>query len=241
MKFKKNKKNVDIVIPFHNEFKNLKILIPQIIESTSNFKQFNIRYIFINDGSTDGSEKIVQKYLKSKKFNLIINKKKLGQTPSYKKYLQLFKSDFFIRIDADNQDNPIYLKKILKLLMKNDYDMILANRLLRKHPVSMIILTYIYNLITKLLIKVNLPTYSSSLVSYKKNLIKPHNLRYNDHRYMPLIAIFNGAKKIHIFSTIHKKRRYGQSNYSITKKIIFGFPEFFYFFIRLKTGKFKGD
>ena len=95
------------------------------------------------------------------------------------------------------------------------------------------------NLITKFLIKVDLPTYSSSLVSYKRNLIKPYNLKYNDHRYMPLIAIFNGAKKIHIFSAIHKKRRYGQSNYSIIKKIIFGFPEFFYFFIRLKIGKFR--
>ena len=239
MKFKKNKKNIDIVIPFYNEFKNLKILIPQIIKSTSNFKKFKIRYIFINDGSTDGSEKIVQNYLKFEKFNLIINKEKLGQTLSYKKYLELFKSDFFIRIDADNQDNPVYLKKILKLLMDNDYDMILADRLLRKHPISMIILTYIYNLITKFLIKVDLPTYSSSLVSYKRNLIKPYNLKYNDHRYMPLIAIFNGAKKIHIFSSIHKKRRHGQSNYSIIKKIIFGFPEFFYFFIRLKIGKFR--
>jgi glycosyltransferase involved in cell wall biosynthesis len=239
MQFKKNKKNIDIVIPFYNEFKNLKILIPQIIKSTSNFKKFKIRYIFINDGSTDGSEKIVQNYLKFEKFNLIINKEKLGQTLSYKKYLELFKSDFFIRIDADNQDNPVYLKKILKLLMDNDYDMILADRLLRKHPISMIILTYIYNLITKFLIKVDLPTYSSSLVSYKRNLIKPYNLKYNDHRYMPLIAIFNGAKKIHIFSAIHKKRRYGQSNYSIIKKIIFGFPEFFYFFIRLKIGKFR--
>ena len=115
----------------------------------------------------------------------------------------------------------------------------MADRLLRKHPMMIIILTYIYNLITKFLIKVDLPTYSSSLVSYKRKFIKPNNLKYNDHRYLPLIAIFNGAKKIHTFSVIHRKRRYGQSNYSIIKKIFLGFPEFFYFFIRLKLGKFK--
>ena len=241
MKFKNNKKKVDIVVPFFNECKNLKILIPQIIKSTSNFNQFRIRYIFINDGSTDDSEKVIKKYLKLKKFFLIKNKKKLGQTLSYKKYLEFFKSDFFIRIDSDNQDNPIHLKKILQLLMKNDYDVILANRLVRKHPILIVILTFIYNLITRLLIKVDLPTYSSSLVSYKRNFIKATNLKYNDHRYMPLIAIFNGAKKVHTFSVIHRKRQFGKSNYSIIKKIFFGFPEFFYFFIRLKAGRFKGN
>ncbi len=242
MKFKNNKKKtVDIVVPFFNEYQNLKILIPQIIKSTSNFKQFKIRYVFINDGSLDNSEKVVRKYLKSKKFYLINNKHNLGQTLSYKKYLEIFKSDFFIRIDSDNQDNPTHLKKIFKLLIKNDYDVILANRLVRKHPVSIVILTYIYNLITRFLIKVDLPTYSSSLVSYKRNFIKANNLGYNDHRYMPLIAIFNGAKKVHTFSVIHRKRQYGKSNYSIVKKIFFGLPEFFYFFLRLKAGKFKED
>ena len=102
MKFKTYKKNIDIVVPFYNEFKNLKTLIPKIIKSTSNFKQLNIRYIFINDGSTDDSDKIIKKYLKSKNFYLLKSKKKLGQTLSYKKYLKLFKSDFFIRIDSDN-------------------------------------------------------------------------------------------------------------------------------------------
>tara|TARA_A100001011_G_scaffold392898_1_gene481474 strand:- start:2633 stop:3361 length:729 start_codon:yes stop_codon:yes gene_type:complete len=240
MKFKNNKKkNIDIVVPFYNEYKNLEILIPQIIKSTSNFNQFRIRYIFINDGSTDESEKVVKKYLNSKKFYLIDNKKKLGQTLSYKKYLKYFKSDFFIRIDSDNQDNPIHLKKILQLLMKNDYDVILANRLVRKHPTLIVILTFIYNFITRFLIKVDLPTYSSSLVSYKRNFINAKNLKYNDHRYMPLIAIFNGAEKVHTFSVIHRKRQHGKSNYSIIKKIFFGLPEFFYFFIRLKAGRFK--
>ena len=42
MKFKTYKKSIDIVIPFYNEFENLKILIPKIIKSTSNYKQFKI-------------------------------------------------------------------------------------------------------------------------------------------------------------------------------------------------------
>ena len=66
--------------------------------------------------------------------------------------------------------------------------------MVRKHPRLIVILTYIYNLITRFLVKVDLPTYSSSLV-YKRAYIRSTNLKYNDHRYMPLIAIFNGAKK----------------------------------------------
>ena len=37
--------------------------------------------------------------------------------------------------------------------------------------------------------------------------INHKNLKFNDHRYLPLIAINNGAKKIKIFDTVHRKIR----------------------------------
>ena len=63
--------------------------------------------IFIDDGSNDKSQSIIRKFLKDNKFiKLIINKQRKGQTYCYKKYLSKFKSEYFIRIDGDNQDNP---------------------------------------------------------------------------------------------------------------------------------------
>ena len=45
------------------------------------------------------------------------------------------------------------------------------------------------------------------------------NLRYNDHRYLPIIAIDNGVKKIKTFPVIHEKRKFGFSKYKMFKKV----------------------
>ena len=103
----------------------------------------------------------------------------------------------------------------------------------------MIILTHLYNKLISLLVKKKLNNYSSSLVCYRRKLISYENLILNDHRYLPIIAIDNGATKIKNFQIIHKKRIYGNTKYNILKKIIFALPEFLYLFYRLKRGYYK--
>ena len=75
------------------------------------------------------------KILKDNKFiKLIINKQRKGQTYCYKKYLSKFKSEYFIRIDGDNQDNPKYILNILSLI--KDYDIIMGNRTLKTFDIN---------------------------------------------------------------------------------------------------------
>ena len=236
---KKPRKLIDIVIPFNNECENLKILLPKILKVLKNIKFFRFRIVFIDDGSIDGGNLIINSYKKkNKNIFLITNFKKSGQTYSYKKYLEKFKSKFFIRMDADNQDDPKYIIPILKLVAKN-YDLILTTRTGRQHSLHMIILTHLYNKLISLLVKKKLNNYSSSLVCFRRKLISYENLILNDHRYLPIIAIDNGATKIKNFQIIHKKRIYGNTKYNILKKIIFALPEFLYLFYRLKRGYYK--
>lgn len=232
-------KKIDIVVPAHNEELNLIKLIPELLRIVKKNKVFRFRLIFIDDGSNDKSQSIIRKFLKDNKFiKLIINKQRKGQTYCYKKYLSKFKSEYFIRIDGDNQDNPKYILNILSLI-KKDYDIIMGNRTLRKHSILMVCLTFLYDNLIFLLIRKKLKTYSSSLVCFKRMYINHKNLKFNDHRYLPLIAINNGAKKIKIFDTVHQKRKFGKSKYKISTKIITAFPEFLFFYLRLKAGFFK--
>ena len=236
---KNSRQIIDIVIPFYNEELNLPILLPKIISIIKKFNSFKFRIICVNDGSTDKSVNTIKKFQKKYQFiKLISNKINLGQTLSYKKYLKKFKADFFIRIDADNQDNPKYISNILKFV-KKDFDLIITKRELRKHSMLMIILTFLYENLIRILIKKDLKAYSSSLVCYKKNLLNCRNLKFNDHRYLPLISIYNGANKIKVLKVIHEKRTHGFSKYSITSKVIMALPEFLIFFLRLKMGHFK--
>ena len=141
-------------------------------------------------------------------------------------------------MDADNQDEPKNLIKMSNLITKN-YDLIITERKIRKHSLYMIILTFFYNKLISLLFKNKLKNYSSSLVCYKRKFVSFKNLKNNDHRYLPLIAIDNNAKKIISFPILHKQRIFGKTKYGMFKKIFFALPEFLYFYYRLKKGNFK--
>ena len=230
---------IDIVIPFYNEYQNLQILLPKILKTIKKIKKLKFRLILVDDGSTDSGSKLVNKFKKKYKYTILLkNEKRCGQTYCYKSYLKKFKAVYFIRMDADNQDEPEHLIKISKLIL-NGYELILTERKLRKHSIYMIILTFLYNKLISLLVAKKLANYSSSLVCFKSKYIPVKNLNNNDHRYLPIIAIDNKVKKIKVFSILHKKRRFGFTKYGMYKKIFFALPEFLYFFYRLKRGYFK--
>ena len=235
----KPRKFVDIVIPFNNEYRNLQILLPKILKVIKKIKFLKFRLVFVDDGSVDGGYIIIGKFKKKyKHIFLLKNKKNFGQTHCYVNYFKRFKMDYFIRMDADNQDNPKYLLQISKFISE-DYDLILTERKLRKHSLYMIILTFLYNKLIAILVKKRLKNYSSSMACFRKKFLPKRNLKYNDHRYLPIISIENGAKKIKTFNVVHEKRKFGFTKYGMIKKVFFALPEFIYFFYRLKIGCFK--
>jgi len=122
----KPRKFVDIVIPFNNEYRNLQILLPKILKVIKKIKFLKFRLVFVDDGSVDGGHIIIGKFKKQyKHIFLLKNKKNFGQTHCYVNYFKRFKMDYFIRMDADNQDNPKYLLQISKFISE-DYDLILS-------------------------------------------------------------------------------------------------------------------
>ena len=235
----KPRKFIDLVIPFHNEHLNLQILLPKILKVIKKIKYFKFKLILIDDGSTDKGYEFVKQFKKRyKNIFLLKNKIKSGQTYSYRNYLKNYKTDYFIRMDADNQDDPKHLIRISKFILKG-YELILTERKLRQHSKNMIVLTFLYNKLISFLVKKKLKNYSSSLACFKRKYVPFINLRFNDHRYLPIISIDNDAKKIKTFPIMHKKRMFGFTKYGMSRKLFFALPEFIYFFYRLKRGYFK--
>ena len=101
--------SLSIVIPVHNEEEQLKITIPKLIHFKKKINDLEI--IFVDDLSTDNTNKLIKKYIIRKKFiKLIKNKKKgLGSAISYsilrskKKYVCIFMAD----MSDDLKDEPV--------------------------------------------------------------------------------------------------------------------------------------
>ena len=229
------RKLLSVVIPFHNEEESLRELIPLLME---NIQQLNRSFevILVDDVSTDNSAEVVkelqQQYPEIKLFQLPYRG---GQTGCYEQAFRVAQGEYIIRMDADLQDDPRDLPKFLEKIGEGS-ELVMGLRECRKHTKILRLASGIYDLMIIALFNSPLHANSGSYVAFKAKLVKDIPFRKNDHRYLALITMRRGAKKISEVFVRHHERRYGKSKYNPFKKLVLGIPEVFFFLIRLKFG-----
>ena len=98
-----NKKEplITIYITNHNYGKYIK----QSIDSVLNQTYQNFEIIIIDDGSTDNSKNIIEKYKNDKKVRIIYQNNK-GLTVSNNIAIKVYKGEYITRLDADDWLDP---------------------------------------------------------------------------------------------------------------------------------------
>lgn len=113
---------VDIILPVYNS----KSFILDTLRSVIKQAYQDWRVIIIDDGSTDNSVDLINKFLKSskykKKFILIQNKINKGQAFSRNLALKCCNSKFIAFIDSDDVWQKNKLKKQINFMVKNNYN-----------------------------------------------------------------------------------------------------------------------
>lgn len=128
---KKNKSNklISIIIPVLNEEKNIPILYRKLI---SGLRGFRLEIIFINDGSSDSSEKKTDSICKKDKRVKLINlSRNFGHQIAITCGLDYASGDVAVIIDADLQDPPEVILKMIKKWQEG-YDVVYGIRKSRK-------------------------------------------------------------------------------------------------------------
>jgi teichuronic acid biosynthesis glycosyltransferase TuaG len=113
---------VDIILPVYNS----KSFILDTLRSVIKQAYQDWRVIIIDDGSTDNSVDLINKFIKSskykKKFILIQNKINKGQAFSRNLALKYCNSKFIAFIDSDDVWQKNKLKKQINFMVKNNYN-----------------------------------------------------------------------------------------------------------------------
>ena len=166
-----------IVIPTLNENKNISILF-------SNLLKLNLKFdlLFIDDNSTDGTQKkIIELSKKNKNVKFIFRNKKLGVGSAHKVGIKLaykHKYKILITMDADGTHNPRYIPELIRFNKNNS--IVITNRFLSKNsiidwPLSRRLLTKIrYHLINNLL-NMRYDT-SGAFRCYNLNIVKKKDI-----------------------------------------------------------------
>lgn len=109
-------KKISIVIPIHNESEVLNYFIDELLLPEINqIKQYNFEIIFVNDGSTDNSLEIIQKYCEHKNnFKVISFSRNFGKEPALSAGILYASGDAILTIDSDGQQPPALIPQFIQ-------------------------------------------------------------------------------------------------------------------------------
>lgn len=109
---------ISIIIPVYNCERYFEDCLDSIIDQT--YK--NIEIIIINDGSTDSTQDIIDKYVKQHKFIFGHYQKNSGQGVARNKALKLAKGEYVAFVDSDDMLHPKFLESLYNSIIKNNSD-----------------------------------------------------------------------------------------------------------------------
>ena len=119
-----------IIVPVYNEKKYIRALLNKVIR----LKGIKIQIIVVDDGSDDGSTRILEnKFFKKKINKIIFHKKNLGKGSAIKSAQKYIKGDYVVIQDADLEYDPRDLIKIYKFITLKNYSVVYGSRVLEKN------------------------------------------------------------------------------------------------------------
>jgi len=203
------------VIPVFNEEESLSLFYKELSKEIKKLAR-DYEIIFVDDGSTDRSLEMLKDLAKrDKKIKIFSFRKNQGKAEALTLGFQKSKGDFVITLDADLQDKPSEIEKLLKKT-KEGWDLVSGWRKNRRDPLPKIISSKVFNWIASTFWGLKLHDYNCGLKVYRSEAVKSLNLYGGLHRFIPLLVYQQGFKVTET-PVLHSPRKFGKSKYGFSK------------------------
>ncbi|MBC3540754.1 glycosyltransferase family 2 protein [Rufibacter sediminis] len=214
--------DISVVIPLLNEAESLPELtqwINRVMESHG----FLYEVILIDDGSTDTSWKVIEELsaqnpnLKGIRFN-----RNYGKSAALNVGFRETQGRVVITMDADLQDSPDEIPDLYRMIVDEGYDLVSGWKKKRYDPLSKTLPTKLFNAATRKISKIKLHDFNCGLKAYDERVVKSIEVYGEMHRYIPVIAKWNGFGKIGEKVVQHRERKYGTTKFGL-ERFVYGF------------------
>ena len=210
--------DISVVIPLYNEEESLPELFAWI-QRVMTKNGFTYEVIFVNDGSTDRSWKVIEELAaqhpeaKGIKF-----RRNHGKSPALFCGFEKAQGEVVITMDADLQDSPDEIPELRRMIVEDGYDLVSGYKKKRYDPLSKTLPTKLFNATARAVSGIkNLHDFNCGLKAYRKEVIKNIEVYGEMHRYIPYLAKNAGFGKIGEKVVQHQARKYGSTKFGLNR------------------------
>lgn len=169
---------VSIIVPVYNVEKYLDKCLDSIVNQT--YK--NLEIILIDDGSTDDSGKICEKYMQIDNRIIVIHNPNKGVSYSRNNGMDVATGKYVLFVDSDDYLDNKYVEKLILPTYKSDYDLVICSEydvyIKEKKKQPRIITHMMTNNLFKDYYKLEWVIEPPYLKLFKLELIKKYNIRF---------------------------------------------------------------
>jgi len=206
-------KNISVIIPIYNEEENL----PELFEEITKEKYKNFYFIFVNDGSTDDSNKIIENLVLP--CSKIVHKKNFGLAAAVKSGIEeaiKLKSKIIVKVDADLQHDLNDIAKLINEIELGNAEIVYGDRFSGSINYRMELFRKVgnkfFSLVTKKLTKYNIKDSQPGLIAFTASVAKDLKLigNYNYTQQILIESSMLGYRFTQVPITFNE-RIYGKS------------------------------
>ncbi len=208
---------LSILIPVFNEAESLRQLHAEIAAVVEAGK-YDSEIIFVDDGSVDQSWPVISEIaVADLNVRGIRLRRNFGKAAALQAAIDAAQGDILITIDADLQDDPAEIPKLLEKLDEN-VDLVSGWKVVRRDPLGKTFPSKIFNGLVGFLTGVKLHDHNCGFKAYRRSIFNDVRLYGEMHRFIPVLASAKGYR-IREVAVNHRPRKFGRSKYGWSRLV----------------------
>ena len=213
---------LSIVVPMYNEEGNVDPLVKKV-EAEARRSSVQAELILVDDGSTDGSLRAAEGLRAGRPWLRVLHHpRSMGQSAAMGAGIAAAKGEFVATLDADLQNDPADLPRLLTMLRENGADMAQGCRARREDSAVRKFSSWVGRTTRRQLLGDTVRDTGCSTRVVRATVAKRFPLQYKGlHRFLPVYAKMLGATVIET-PVAHHPRRWGRSKYGVGNRALSG-------------------
>jgi len=207
---------ISVVVPAYNEVESLPPLFAELRDALAATGR-SWELIVVDDGSTDGSRELIEREAEQDdRVRAFVLERNAGQSAALAAGLGRVRGDIVVTLDADLQNDPADLPKLLAALA--NADVVSGVRAKRQDTWVRLVSSRIANAVRRGVLKDPVTDIGCSFKAYRREVLEGLPMFVGVHRFLPALCVFRGARFAEV-PLHHRARAHGVSKYGVGNRL----------------------